>query len=128
MHSLSSGQPSLREAVGRGIASDLGEAGLTNVVAESRAPRKIVRSALLPNVSGYLSETVRQINLGAAGFSFDQRISQPIPGLSIPTVVGSAVLALATSLFSLVREETHKQIDNPDLLSRIASEQPVRQE
>jgi len=36
--------------------------------------------------------------------------------------VGPAVLALATSLFSLVREETHMQIDNPDLIS---SKQPV---
>lgn len=37
--------------------------------------------------------------------------------------VGPAVLALATSLFSLVREETHARIDKPDLSSRIASEQ-----
>jgi predicted PurR-regulated permease PerM len=36
--------------------------------------------------------------------------------------VGPAVLALATSLFSLVREETRAQIDKPDLSSRIASE------
>src|SRR4029434_3891599 len=65
-----------------------GEVGLTNAVAESRAQRKIVRSALLPNISGYLSETVQQLNLGATGFSFDQRISQLIPGFSVPTVVG----------------------------------------
>jgi len=83
-----SGRLSLREAVGRGIDFNLGAVGLTNAVSESRAQRKIVRSALLPNVSGYLSETVQQINLGATGFSFDQRISQLIPGLSIPTVVG----------------------------------------
>lgn len=37
--------------------------------------------------------------------------------------IGPAVLALATSLFSLIREETHTQIGNPDLSSRIASEQ-----
>jgi hypothetical protein len=37
--------------------------------------------------------------------------------------VGPAVLALATSLFSLVREETRAQIDKPYLSSRIASEQ-----
>ena len=42
--------------------------------------------------------------------------------------VGPAVLALATSLFSLVREETHTQIDKSDPISRIASEQPARQE
>src|SRR5215510_4286579 len=49
-----SGRLSLREAVGRGIDFNLGAVGLTNAVAESRAQRKIVRSALLPNISGYL--------------------------------------------------------------------------
>jgi outer membrane protein TolC len=83
-----SGRLSLREAVGRGIDFNLGAVGLTNAVSESRAQRKIVRSALLPNISGYLSETVQQINLGATGFSFDQRIAQLIPGISIPSVVG----------------------------------------
>ena len=39
--------------------------------------------------------------------------------------VGPAVLALAQSLFSLVREETHTQTDKPGL---IASEQTARQE
>lgn len=82
------GRLSLREAVGRGIDFNLGAVGLTNAVAESRAQRKIVRSALLPNISGYLSETVQQINLGATGFSFDQQIGRLIPGVSIPSVVG----------------------------------------
>ena len=67
--------------MGRGI-DHLGAVGLTNAVAESRAQRKIVRSALLPNIRGYLSETVQQINLGATGFSFDQRIGQLIPPLN----------------------------------------------
>ncbi|HEX5085344.1 MAG TPA: TolC family protein [Blastocatellia bacterium] len=83
-----SGRLSLREAVERGIDFNLGEVGLENAVEESRAQRKIVRSALLPNISGYLSETVQQINLGATGFSFDQQIGQLFPGLSIPSVVG----------------------------------------
>jgi predicted PurR-regulated permease PerM len=39
--------------------------------------------------------------------------------------VGPAVLALATSLFSLIREETHTQIDKPSLS---ASDRRVRQE
>src|SRR5262249_55564152 len=76
-----SGSLSLREAVGRGIVFNLGEVGLTNAVLESRAERKIVRSALLPNISGYLSETIQQINLGATGFGFTQQISQAIPGV-----------------------------------------------
>jgi outer membrane protein TolC len=83
-----SGRLSLREAVERGIDFNLGAVGLENAVEEARAQRKIVRSALLPNISGYLSETVQQINLGATGFSFDQQIGQLLPGLAIPSVVG----------------------------------------
>jgi outer membrane protein TolC len=83
-----SGRLSLREAVERGIDFNLGAVGLENAVEESRAERKIVRSALLPNISGYLNETIQQINLGATGFSFDQQLGQLFPGLSIPTVVG----------------------------------------
>ncbi|MBO0858036.1 MAG: TolC family protein [Chloracidobacterium sp.] len=83
-----SGRLSLREAVERGINFNLGEVGLSNAVADSRAQRKIVRSALLPNVRGYLSETVQQINLAATGFSFDQQIGRLFPGASIPSVVG----------------------------------------
>jgi outer membrane protein TolC len=83
-----SGRLSLREAVERGIDFNLGEVGLNNAVEESRAQRKVVRSALLPNVSGYLTEVVQQLNLGASGFSFDQQLGQVIPGISIPSVVG----------------------------------------
>ncbi len=61
---------------------------MANAVREARGQRKVVRSALLPNLSGYMSETVQQINLGATGFSFDQQIGQLVPGLSIPSVVG----------------------------------------
>jgi predicted PurR-regulated permease PerM len=39
--------------------------------------------------------------------------------------IGPAVLALTTSLFSLVREEAHTQIDKPDSSSRIASEELI---
>jgi outer membrane protein TolC len=100
-----SGRLSLREAVARGIDFNLGAVGLTNAVAESRAQRKIVRSALLPNISGYLSETVQQIDLGATGFSFDQRISQLIPGITIPAVVGPF------NFFDLRATLTQKVID-----------------
>jgi outer membrane protein TolC len=83
-----SGRLSLREAVQRGIDFNLGAVGMTNAVIESRGQLKVVRSALLPNLSGYLSETVQQINLGATGFNFAQQAGQLFPGFSIPTVVG----------------------------------------
>jgi outer membrane protein TolC len=78
------GQLSLREAVDRGIEFNLGAVGLTNAVREARGQRAVVRSALLPNLNGYLSETVRQENLRALGL----RLNQPIPFFTLPTVVG----------------------------------------
>jgi outer membrane protein TolC len=83
-----SGRLSLREAVARGIEFNLGAVGLTNAVIESRGQRKVARSALLPNLSGYLGETVQQINLQASGLNFTQQLGQQITGLSIPTVIG----------------------------------------
>src|SRR5262245_49778822 len=83
-----SGRLSLREAVERGIEFNLGAVGLTNAVFDARGQRKVARSALLPNLKGYLSETVQQINLQAAGLNIGQQIGQLIPGFSIPTVVG----------------------------------------
>lgn len=79
------GRLSLREAVDRGIEFNLGAVGLTNAVRDARGQRTVVRSALLPNLNGYLSETVRQENLQALGL----RLSQPVPGgFTIPTIVG----------------------------------------
>src|SRR5262249_47843047 len=79
-----SGVLSLRDAVERGVEYNLGAVGLTNAVRQSRGEQKVVRSALLPNLNAYLNETVEQVNLQAFGL----RINSPIPGFSIPTVVG----------------------------------------
>lgn len=79
-----SGRLSLREAVDRGIEFNLGAVGLTQAALQSDGQRKVVKSNLLPNLNGYLSETVRQVNLQALGF----RLNQPIPGFTIPTIVG----------------------------------------
>jgi outer membrane protein TolC len=79
-----SGRLSLREAVDRAVEFNLGAVGLTQAVRQSRGQSKIARSALLPNVSASLSETVQQTNLQALGVHFDL----PIPGFSPPTIVG----------------------------------------
>lgn len=83
-----SGRLSLREAVARGIDFNLGAVGLTNAVAESRGQRKVVRSSLLPNLSGFLSETVQQVNLEATAAGVGQELANLIPGFSPSTVVG----------------------------------------
>ncbi len=79
-----SGRLSLREAVERAVEFNLGAVGLTEAVKQARGQEKIARSYLLPNLSASLSETVQQINLQALGVRF----SSPVPGFSVPTIVG----------------------------------------
>jgi len=79
-----SGKLSLREALERGLVYNLGAIGVTQTMRQNRAQVTVTRSALLPNLSGAVSETVEQVDLAALGF----RISIPIPGIRIPTVAG----------------------------------------
>ena len=79
-----SGRLSLREAVARGLEYNLGSVGLTFAMRQAHGQTLSVRSALMPNVSGSLSETVEQIDLKADGLRF----SSPIPGFGIPSIVG----------------------------------------
>jgi outer membrane protein TolC len=79
-----SGKLSLREAVARGLEYNLGSVGLSLALQQSQGQEKVVRSSLLPNVNGNLSETVQQTNLKAQGL----RLSSPIPGFGIPAIIG----------------------------------------
>jgi outer membrane protein TolC len=79
-----SGKLSLQEALQRGLASNLGGIGLAQTVRQNSAQVKVARSALLPNISGSLNETVEQTDLAALGL----RISGPVAGFRIPTIVG----------------------------------------
>jgi outer membrane protein TolC len=79
-----SGKLSLREAIQRGIAYNLGSVGVSEAVRQSHGESRAARSALLPNVNSNLTEVVRQVNLRALGVRF----GSPIPGLTIPSVVG----------------------------------------
>ncbi len=75
---------SLQDAVKRGLEYNLGTRGLTYAVRQAQGQAIVVRSALRPNISGSVGETVQQTNLKAQGF----RISLPFPGASFPSVVG----------------------------------------
>ena len=75
----------LREAVQRGIQYNLGAVGVAQEVRQAHGQSRIARSALLPNVSGYLQDTAQQTNLAAFGLHFNL---PPSAGFSIPTVVG----------------------------------------
>jgi outer membrane protein TolC len=77
-----SGKLSLREAIARGLNYNLGAVGQNHAVRQTEGLSQVARSALLPNVSGYLAETLQQISLGAEGFRFT------IPGFTIPPTIG----------------------------------------
>jgi outer membrane protein TolC len=77
-----SGKLSFREAIERGLAYNLGEVGLLQAVNQAQGQARVSRSALLPNLTGDLQETVQQTNLKALGVHFQA------PGFSIPTIVG----------------------------------------
>lgn len=79
-----SGKLSLHDAVQRALQYNLGGVGTLHAVDQMRGQARVARSALLPNLNGHLNETVEQTNLEAFGLRFHF----PIPGISIPTVVG----------------------------------------
>ncbi len=79
-----SGKLGFREAIDRGLRFNLSSVGLSQSVRQAKGQARVVRSVLLPNVSSSLSETVQQNNLQALGLRF----SSPIPGFSIPSIVG----------------------------------------
>jgi outer membrane protein TolC len=96
-----SGNLSLKEALERGLAYNLGAVGLAQAARQSGAQVTVARSALLPNINGNLSETVEQTNLAAMGL----RVS--VPGFHIPSVAGPFnYFALQASLSQTVANMT----------------------
>jgi outer membrane protein TolC len=77
-----SGKLSLEGALERGLAFNLGAIGLAQNLREAGAQVKIARSALLPNLTGSVSETVEQVDLAAFGLRFS------VPFFKIPSIVG----------------------------------------
>ncbi len=65
-----SGKLSLREAIDRGLAYNLGAVGLAQSVRQAQGASRVARSALLPNLNGSVSETYETENLKALGVSF----------------------------------------------------------
>lgn len=74
------GKLSLKDAVERGLAFNLGTVGLNSAQRQSEGQSKAARSALMPNVSAALRETAQQQNLQALGLHIN------IPGFR--TIVG----------------------------------------
>lgn len=78
------GRLTLPDAMDRGLAFNLGTVGLNDTLRQASAQAKIVRSYLLPNVTGNVTEAVQQENLRAFGL----KLNVPILGFSLPTIVG----------------------------------------
>src|SRR6202049_4941306 len=79
-----SGKLSLREAIDRGLAYNLGAVDLAQSVRQAQGASRVARSALLPNLNGSVSETYETENLRALGFRFNF----PIAGFIFPTLIG----------------------------------------
>lgn len=73
----------LEDAIGRGLKFNLGLLESQTASQTARAERILALSALLPRVTGTLSETGEQLNLKTLGFNF-----APNPFLNIPPIVG----------------------------------------
>ena len=58
---------SLSDAIGRALDFNLGPAAMNNALRQARGQARVARSALLPNISATLSETVQKTNLRAMG-------------------------------------------------------------
>jgi len=87
---------SLREAFDRALKYNLGAVESGQNMRAAHAVRLRALNALLPNLSGRVTAAVEQINLKALGFS----LTIPIPGLSIPTIVGPFSVADARAYYS----------------------------
>lgn len=60
-------QLTLRDAIKRGLEFNLGAVGLSNALRQARGQVMVARSALRPNITGNLRETVQKTNLAALG-------------------------------------------------------------
>jgi outer membrane protein TolC len=72
----------LADAVQRGLKFNLGTISADASTRAARAERIQALSALMPNISADVSETVTQVNLAAYGLQIK------VPGFNFPTVVG----------------------------------------
>lgn len=109
-------QLSLAEAVRRGLESNLGTVGYQNATRQARAQRQEALSVLLPNLNASTLLTEQQVDLAAFGFHFQL----PVPGFSIPTVVGPF------HYFDVRAQLTQNIVNLTALRNLRASEQNIR--
>ena len=111
----------LRDAIDRGLKANLGllVSDLTSDVARSQRVRAL--SALLPQVTGHVSETIEQLNLKTIGFTFT------IPGVSLPSIVGpfhytDARAAATWSAFDYSARKNYRSAQDNERASRLSAQ------
>jgi outer membrane protein TolC len=111
----------LREAMDRGLKTNLGLLVSDSASEIARSQRLLSLSALLPSINGQISQTEQQINLKTIGFNFS------FPGVSIPTTVGpfhyTDVRATASwSAFDYSARKNHRSAQESERAARLSAQ------
>jgi outer membrane protein TolC len=79
-------QLSLKDAINRGLKANLGALLTEQGITSARAERWRALQAMLPDLTGQVTETAQQINLQALGFNFPKTPGSPFA--SMPNIIG----------------------------------------
>ena len=111
----------LRDAIARGLRTNLGFLESDSASEIARGQRMRALSALLPSVTGEVSQHEEQLNLKTVGFNFS------FPGVSIPRIVGpfhfTDVRAAASwKAFDYTARKNHQASRENEQAARLSAE------
>jgi outer membrane protein TolC len=111
----------LRDAIDRGLQTNLGLLVSDTNSDIARAQRLQALSALLPTVNGHLSQTYEQLDLKTIGFNLS------IPGVTIPTVVGpfhytDARASASWNIFDYSNLKNHRSAKETERAARLSAQ------
>ncbi len=109
---------SLRDAIQRGLKTNLGILNSAQSSVNVRAQRRRVLSELMPNVTGNFTENYQRVNLAAEGFKLPANSPVQIPEIvTFPSVDTRA--SLTQSVFDLTRLRNLRSADASVRASRL---------
>ena len=111
----------LRDALDRGLKTNLGLLVSDSASEVARGQRLVALSALLPSISGQISQTEEQNSLKTLGLNFK------FPGVSIPTIIGpfhyTDVRAFASwSVFDYSARKSHRAAQESERAARLSAQ------
>ena len=111
----------LQDAIDRGLKTNLGFLVSDSAGDIARAQRLQALSALLPTVTGQVSQTEQQVNLATVGLNFS------FPGVSIPRVVGpfhytDVRAAAAWNVFDYTSIRNHRAAQATERAARLSTQ------